>query len=116
MSTIGVLQSSSISSCHPEIKRVGDCEYEEVLARTLIEVIYNVLDECTQLFKDGQGANAMPSSREKKLTSAVQDPELDGWKKLSTVAINLARLSNALEPARYVFVFPCTPLPNGAER
>lgn len=50
------------------------------------------------------------------LTSAVQAPELDGWKKLSTVAISLARLSSALEPARYVFIFPCPPLPNGAER
>ena len=52
----------------------------------------------------------------KKLTSAVQDPELDGWKKLSTVAISFARLSNALEPARYVFIFLCPPLLSGAER
>jgi hypothetical protein len=51
------------------------------------------------LLRVDQGANAKPSSGE-KLTSAVQDPELDGWKKLSTVAISLARLSNALEPAR----------------
>ena len=62
-----------------------------------------------------QGASAM-SSNEEKLTSAVQDPELDGWKKLSTVAISFARLSNALEPARYVFAFPCPTLPKGAER
>ena len=55
-------------------------------------------------------------SNRKTLTSAVQAPELDGWKKLSTVAISLARLSSALEPARYVFIFTCPPLLNGAER
>lgn len=63
----------------------------------------------------GQYANSALPDR-KSLTSAVQAPELDGWKKLSTVAISLARLSSALEPARYVFIFPCPPLANGAER
>ena len=63
----------------------------------------------------GQYVNGTGSDRE-SLTSAVQVPELDGWKKLSTVAISLARLSSAFEPARYVLIFPCPPFPKGAER
>ena len=65
--------------------------------------------------KFDQYVNGTLSNR-KNLTSAVQVPELDGWKKLSTVAISLARLSSALEPARYVFIFKCPPLLSGAER
>lgn len=36
----------------------------------------------------------------KRRTSAVHDPELDGWKKLSVEAIILASESSALDPAR----------------
>lgn len=32
-------------------------------------------------------------------TFDVQDPELDGWKKLSVLTINLTKQSNAFEPA-----------------
>jgi hypothetical protein len=33
-------------------------------------------------------------------TSVVQDPEFEGWKKLSVDAINLASESKAFEPAK----------------
>ena len=82
---------------------------------TFVEVVHDIFDECAQLFKGGSTCEQDATDR-RNLTSAVQAPELDGWKKLSTVAISLARLSSALEPARYVFIFPCPPLPNGAER
>lgn len=38
-------------------------------------------------------------------TSEVQDPEFEGWKKLSVEAMSLTRLSRALDPARWVLTF-----------
>lgn len=40
-----------------------------------------------------------------RLTSAVQAPELLGWKKFSVDMIIRARESRAFDPARYVFNF-----------
>ena len=52
----------------------------------------------------------------RQLTSFVQLPELEGWKKPSVDAINLTRESKALDPARKVLAFRWPPLPKGAER
>ena len=55
---------------------MSDQEYGKVLAHTPVEVIYDILDECTQLF--GGALVYERSVNRKKLTSAVQAPELDG--------------------------------------
>lgn len=49
-------------------------------------------------------------------TSAVQAPELEGWKKLSVEAINFAKESRAIDPAKYVFALGNARFPRGAER
>lgn len=50
------------------------------------------------------------------LTSAVQAPEFEGWKKLSVDAIIFTKESSARQPATYVLVRETPFLPSGAAR
>ncbi len=49
-------------------------------------------------------------------TSVVQEPELEGWKKLSVDAIILANESSALEPPKYMEDFVGGFFPRDADR
>jgi len=72
------------------------------LLPSFVELEYDVLDKCRQLRKRRIPLVNCTADRQKTnyLTSAVQEPELDGWKKLSVETIKRARESNALQPAR----------------